>query len=143
MIYIQKKYITARFNIEGVHHFTEVDKALGLSMASPSRQDVGFLAYPHRHLFGFEVTMEVGHSNRDLEFIQVGRIIKDELLKRYPETRGACYFADRSCEMLAEEVLQIIEKKYPDYSGSTIVAVSEDGENAGTVIADIESNYSE
>ena len=82
---------------------------------------VEFLRSPHRHIFRFSVTVSVTHNDRDIEFI----LFKRELENLY---KGDTLQIDsKSCEMLAEELIEYIKKNYPGRNST--VEVSEDGEN--------------
>jgi len=79
------------------------------------------LGYAHRHIFHFNVAIEVFHDDRDIEFIQ---------FKRWLES---LYSSDilsldhRSCEMISDELAEKINVQYP---GREIkIIVSEDNEN--------------
>lgn len=109
-----KNSIFVRFQKEGIHCYP----AAG---TDPQLKDVSFLAYPHRHMFHFEVEIEVFHDDRDIEFI---------LFKRWLES----LFEDKvmeidyqSCEMLSDDLYELIKVKYP--GRDIFIEVSEDGEN--------------
>jgi hypothetical protein len=89
---------------------------------------VAFLADSHRHLFGVRVEMPVTHTDRDREFILLGREVKRYLLSRFGTGDGGaepCEFGARSCEAIAKELL--------DHFGAVSVEVDEDGENGARV----------
>ncbi len=110
--------IYATFQKEGIHRYPAAE-------TEPQLADVSFLAFPHRHIFYFRADIEVFHNDRDLEFI----LFKRELEGLYAETTLQIDF--KSCEMLAEDLIDYISKKYP---GRKIkVEVSEDGENGATL----------
>lgn len=76
----------------------------------------------HRHLFHVTVWVEQRHDNRDIEYLGFKRWLDGEL--RTGEL-GA-----RSCEMLADEIKDIVRRK----TGTRVrVEVSEDGENGALV----------
>jgi len=107
-------------------------------LATGDEYDVSFLGYPHRHMFHFKVYIEVFHDDRDIEFIQFKRwlenLYKDNTLQ----------LDYKSCEMMADELNGIIQQKYP--GRSTILEVSEDGENGCTILfpprAENKNNFS-
>jgi hypothetical protein len=108
------KYIFCKFQKEGIHRYPE-------ALTNPELEDVSFLGYPHRHMFWFEVYLEVNHLNRDVEFIQ---------FKRWLESlyqTNTLQLDYRSCEMIADDLAIAIKDKYP---GRKIkIIVSEDNEN--------------
>ncbi len=106
---IQDRKIFVKFTKEGIHRYP----------AAPA--GVEFLQHPHRHIFHFRVTVSVTHNDRDIEFI----LFKRELENLY--SGGTMEVDFKSCEMLAEELITYITKKYPGRSGE--VEVSEDDEN--------------
>lgn len=106
-----ERSIWVTFQKEGIHHYPD---------APPG---VEFLKHPHRHIFHFHVEVEVFHDDRDIEFI----LFKRELERQF-EGGQMDY---RSCEMLAENVINYVTLHYP---GRWVTAtVSEDGENGATV----------
>jgi len=105
--------IFVTFQKEGIHRYP----------AAPA--GVEFLQHPHRHIFHFRVTIDVFHNDRDIEFI----LFKRELEGLY--SAATLQVDYKSCEMLAEDLIDYISKKYP---GRKIgVEVSEDGENGATL----------
>jgi len=118
------KYIYVTFQKEGIHSYPE-------ALVNPELQDVKFLGYPHRHMFHFYVKIDVKHSNRDIEFIQ---------FKRWLESlyEGVLILNNKSCEMIAEDIINEIRNKY---DLSYIEAdVSEDKENGASVVYTKEAN---
>ena len=110
-------YVT--FQKEGIHKYPAAltDPAL----ATGDEYDVSFLGYPHRHMFGFKVSISVVHNDRDIEFIQFKRWLE----KLYSEKTLELDF--KSCEMIAEDLYAQINARYPGRAVS--IDVSEDGEN--------------
>jgi hypothetical protein len=119
----ETRMIWVKFQKEGIHCYPGADTNLGL--ATNDGYDVKFLAYPHRHIFHFQVWISVTHSDRDIEFIQFKRWLE----KLYLENTLELNF--KSCEMIAEDLHEKIIVKYPDRE--IWIEVSEDGEN-GTLI---------
>jgi hypothetical protein len=114
-----KRMIWVTFRKEGIHKYPAAleDPAL----ATGDEYDVSFLGYPHRHIFHFQVAIEVFHDDRDIEFIQFKRWME----KLYAEKTLQLDF--KSCEMMSDDLYVEIAKKYP---GRTVeIEVSEDGEN--------------
>jgi len=116
---VAKRHIKVSFQKEGIHKYPAAKKLKG----------VEFLQYPHRHMFHFYVTLEVHHDDRDVEFI----LFKRELENLFEE--GAMDIDYKSCEMLAEDLLDYIEINYP--KRGIKVEVYEDNENGGIVTNDL------
>lgn len=113
-----KRWIWVRFQKEGIHKYPA-------ALEDERLKDVSFLGHPHRHMFHFEVKVSVVHNDRDIEFI----LFKRELEKLYSsETLQLNY---KSCEMIAEDILNYLVEKYP--GRSYVVTVSEDNENGATL----------
>jgi hypothetical protein len=111
--------IFVRFQKEGIHKYPAA--ATDPHLATGDEYDVSFLATPHRHIFHFEVSIEVEHSDRAIEFIQFKRWLEN-LYKG-----GTLALDYKSCEMIAEDLYDVIATRYPD---RTIhIEVSEDNEN--------------
>lgn len=109
-----KSYIMVKHQYEGFHSYAG---------APP---EVKFLADTHRHLFKVDVTIEVGHDDREIEFMMVQRRLKTAFPDRSPQAELG------SCEQQAKRIIEFLRKLYGD--GRTyMVKVSEDGENAGLV----------
>lgn len=88
---------------------------------SEAEGDVYYLKYPHRHLFYVEAGARVDGVNREIEFITLQEKLKAYVKKTY-ENR----FTDKSCEMIAADILE----KFPELH---YVLVSEDNENGARV----------
>lgn len=86
----------------------------------PNLADVSYLGHPHRHLFKFRVSIEVFHEDRELEFHQ----FLNWLESLYDQ--GTLELNHKSCEMIGDELAQIILTQYP--GRALTVEVSEDGE---------------
>lgn len=120
-----KTSIWVTFNVVGFHKWPD----------APAK--AYYLRSLHRHVFYFKVTISVPHPDRALEF----HMFKDEVLNIVMENYSsldivedplyALVFDDRSCEIIAREVIDLIVSKYP--GREIIVDVSEDGENGGVV----------
>lgn len=87
-------------------------------------ESTAFLRESHRHVFHFEVTLEVKHDDREVEFFDLKRFVG--VLVHKPEL-----WKNMSCEQIAEMVIVHLNAKYHDRYAS--VDVSEDGENGATV----------
>ena len=116
--------IFVRFQKEGIHKYPAA--ATDPALATGDEYDVSFLATPHRHIFHFEVTIEVFHTNRDIEFIQFKRWLENQ----YSQNILALDY--KSCEMIADDLYEVIATRYPDRN--IIINVSEDNENGAAIV---------
>ena len=123
MLSVSKRQIWVTFQKEGIHLYPAAkdDPAL----ATGGWDDVSFLGVAHRHIFHFRVAIEVQHNDRDIEFIQFKRWLES----LYSD--GTLELNHRSCEMIAEELAQQINNKYPNRS--ITISVAEDNENGATL----------
>jgi hypothetical protein len=120
---INNRKIWVTFQKEGIHLYPAAidDPAL----ATGKWDDVSFLGYAHRHIFHFKVAIQVFHDDRDIEFIQFKRWLESLYNTNMLELNH------RSCEMIAEELAEQINQKYP---GRDIeITVAEDNENGATM----------
>lgn len=109
------KTIWVTFQREGIHCYPAAKDIPG----------VEFLANPHRHIFHFRVEISVKHDDREIEFI----LFKRQLQMQYDQ--GILQLDYKSCEMIAQDVIDFVDAKYP---GRYIcVTVSEDNENGATI----------
>jgi hypothetical protein len=110
-----KKFIEVTFRKAGVHCYPS-------AATEPCLEPVAYLANMHRHMFHFSVRIEVFHSDREIEFImlkaEIESLYKDDILQ----------LNNKSCEMIAEDLINVISNRYP--GRDIIVKVAEDGENA-------------
>jgi hypothetical protein len=113
--------IWVTFQKEGIHRYPAA--ATDPKLKTGDEYDVSFLAYPHRHIFHFRVSLEVFHDDRDVEFIQFKRWLE----KLYHSDQGLLSLDYKSCEMIAEDLYQQIHVRYPNRE--VWIDVSEDGEN--------------
>jgi hypothetical protein len=118
-----KRTIFVTFQKEGIHKYPAA--ATDPSLATGDEYDVSFLATPHRHIFHFNVSIEVFHNDRDIEFIQ----FKRWLLNLY--SMGTLELDYKSCEMLSDALYYQIAARYPNRD--IAITVSEDGENGATI----------
>lgn len=114
-----RSFIWVTFQKEGIHRYPAA--ATDPKLATGDWLDVSFLASPHRHIFHFRVEMEVFHDDRDVEFIQLKRILESW----YSEKTLSVDF--KSCEMIAKDLYDKIAVTWPDRA--IRIEVSEDGEN--------------
>ena len=117
------KMIWVTFRKEGMHRYPAA--ATDPNLATGDEYDVSFLANEHRHIFHFRVWLGVTHNDRDVEFIQFKRwlenLYKDAILS----------LDHKSCEMMSDDLYDIINKKYP--GREVWIEVSEDGENGSFI----------
>ena len=111
------KYIWVTFRREGIHCYPA-------AATDPKLADVSFLGSPHRHIFHFRISIQVFENDRDIEFIQ---------FKRWLESlySGTLELNNKSCEMIAEDLYEQINARYP--VRYVTIEVSEDGENGCTL----------
>ena len=119
------KMIWVTFRKEGIHKYPAA--LTDPNLATGDEYDESFLGYPHRHIFHFRVWINGLHNDRDIEFIQ----FKRWLISLY-NGQGAVLSLDyKSCEMMSDDLHDIISKKYP---GREIwIEISEDGENGSFI----------
>lgn len=116
------RMIWVTFQREGIHKYPAA--ATDPALATGDEYDVSFLGVPHRHIFHFNVGIEVYHNDRDIEFIQFKRWL-DKLYQ------GVLELNFKSCEMISDDLYEQIADRYP---GRNIkITVSEDGENGATI----------
>ena len=115
--------IFVRFQKEGIHKYPAA--ATDPHLATGDEYDVSFLATPHRHIFHFDVSIEVFHNDRDIEFIQFKRWLENQY------SQGILALDYKSCEMMADDLYEQIAIKYPDRT--ITIKVSEDNENGATI----------
>lgn len=107
-------FIKVKTQFEGFHRWDKAPK------------EVSFLRQTHRHLFYVTATIEVSHSNRDIEYFMCQRYI-NLLFKAMKKKLGV----KASCEQMASYIHSKLTKKY---RGRFIrVEVSEDQENGSIV----------
>lgn len=109
---MKNTYVIARFTFEGLHHWLDA-----------SRSTEGYLEHPHRHIFHVEVKKQVWHTDREVEFINFGRVIKAHCEREFGmQTAGCTTF---SCEHMASSLMDIFHL--------TSCKVFEDNENGAEV----------
>ena len=116
--------IFVKFQKEGIHCYPAA--ATDPALATGDEYDVSFLATPHRHIFHFEVTIEVFHNDRDIEFIQFKRWLENQY------SQGILALDYKSCEMISDDLYEVIATRYPDRN--IIIRVSEDDENGALIM---------
>ena len=111
----QKTSIYVTFQKEGIHKYPDAP------------EDVAFLRNSHRHIFHFNVEIEVFHDDRDIEFI----LFKRELETAYSDK--VLNLDYKSCEMIANDLLVYLRTAYP--KRDIVITVSEDNENGAILRA--------
>jgi hypothetical protein len=119
------KMIWVTFRKEGIHKYPAA--LTDPTLATGDEYDVSFLGYPHRHIFHFRVWLSVAHNDRDVEFIQFKRWLEG----LYSSTQGVLSLDYKSCEMMSDDLYDIINAKYPDRE--VWIEISEDGENGSFI----------
>lgn len=114
MLTVKRNRIWVTFQKEGIHKYPA-------AATEPNLADVSFLGFPHRHIFHFRVEIDVFHNDRDIEFIQFKRWLEGLF------DTGTLQLDYKSCEMIADDVADEINKRYPNRC--CIVSVAEDNEN--------------
>ena len=89
-------------------------------------EDVSYLSSRHRHLFKFKVSVSVTHNEREIEYHQFLNWLNDLY------DQSTLDASNKSCESLAEELINCVLNKYP--GRAVTVEVSEDGE-CGSVLS--------
>lgn len=110
------KLIVVRGQYEFVHRYADAP------------EEVMYLRNLHRHVFNYEVELEVYHDDRELEFIMVKHSIEDYLANRYSSWRN-----ETSCEQMAECIGLYLQTQY-GFERKLTVSVFEDNENGAKVI---------
>lgn len=95
-----RRWIKVQFQKEGIHRYPA-------ALTDPNLEDVKHLGYEHLHYFYFYVSVEVFHNDRDLEFQQFRRWCESQFKEQ------VINIDYKSCEMLAEELIELINDKYP------------------------------
>ncbi len=122
--------IFVRFQKEGIHKYPAA--ATDPALATGDEYDVSFLATPHRHIFHFDVAIEVFHNDRDIEFIQFKRWLENQY------SQGILALDYKSCEMISDDLYEVIATRYPDRS--IAIQVSEDNENGAHIVYNTTTN---
>ncbi len=125
--YVQSLYV---FQKEGIHKYPAA--ATDPNLATGDEYDVSFLATPHRHIFHFDVAIEVFHNDRDIEFIQFKRWLENQY------SQNILQLDYKSCEMISYDLYEVIATRYPDRS--VAIQVSEDNENGAHIVYNTTTN---
>jgi hypothetical protein len=119
------KMIWVTFRKEGIHKYPAA--LTDPNLATGNKYDVSFLGHPHRHIFHFRVWIGVHHNDRDIEFIQFKRWLEE----LYNGDQAVLQLDYKSCEMMSDDLYDMISKKYPNRE--VWIEVSEDGENGSFI----------
>jgi hypothetical protein len=110
-----KKEVFCSLSIDGIHRWDTCPI-----------EEVKFLRDDHRHMFGIKCYAVVNHNDRDIEFIELKHNVLEYLKEKYyDEAKRTHYFGSKSCEMIAEELIN-------EFNLSSC-EVNEDGENGSIV----------
>jgi hypothetical protein len=113
------RMIWVTFQREGIHCYPAA--ATDPKLKTGDEYDVSFLGNEHRHIFFFKVAIQVFHNDRDIEFIQFKRWLENQF------NTGILKLNHKSCEMIADDLYEVIATRY---SGRKIsISVAEDDEN--------------
>lgn len=126
-----KRMIWVTFRKEGIHRYPAAESEPALKTGD--EYDVSFLGYPHRHIFHFNVGIQVFHNDRDIEFIQFKRWLENLY------SQGTLALDYKSCEMLSDDLYEEIATRYPNRDIE--ITVSEDGENGATIYYNTSKPY--
>lgn len=118
-----KRMIFVTFQKEGIHMYPAA--ATDPALKTGDMYDVSFLGTPHRHIFHFNVAIEVFHNDRDIEFIQFKRWLENLY------AGGTLELNYKSCEMISDDLYEVIATRYPERNIE--ITVSEDNENGATI----------
>jgi hypothetical protein len=128
---LAKRMVYVTFQKEGIHKYPAA--ATDPMLATGDEYDVSFLGTPHRHIFHFNVAIEVFHNDRDIEFIQFKRWLEN-LYKG-----GTLELNYKSCEMISDDLYEQIASRYPERD--IHITVSEDNENGATIFYNRNTPY--
>ncbi len=117
-VYKRDRWVQCTFMKRGIHCYPEA--ATDPALATGDKYDVSYLAHPHAHDFWFSVKVEVFENDREIEFIQL-RLRLEDLYEQ-----GVLNCGRKSCETMAEELIEQIIKMYPDQDRRISVGVFED-----------------
>lgn len=106
-------HVIVRGQYEGVHQYPEAP------------EEVAYLRHPHRHLFHYEVEMEVFHDDREIEFILLKHEVDEFVQHHQWPTRV-------SCEQMATSIGQWIQMAH-GFNRYLSVSVFEDNENGAKI----------
>jgi len=126
-----KRMIYVTFQREGIHMYPMA--MLDPKLKTGDEYDVSFLAMPHRHIFHFNVGIQVFHNDRDIEFIQFKRWLENLYKSQTIDLNH------KSCEMISDDLYDIIAGRFP--GRDIVITVAEDGENGATIFYNTTKPY--
>lgn len=112
----KKSYIIVRGQFEFCHRYASAP------------QEVQYLRNLHRHMFHYEVELEVFHDDRELEFIMVKHDIDTYLMDH-----SVGWDEKTSCEQMAKYIGAWLQTKH-GFDRDLTVSIFEDNENGAKVI---------
>lgn len=93
------RYIFITSSFEGLHRYPDAP------------DDVAYLRNSHRHIFGLKIKVEVKHNDRELEFIRLQHKVNTYLDAKMDDNH-VWNLGRRSCEDVAQELLEFLRKEY-------------------------------
>jgi len=102
---------------------------------------LAFLRHLHRHLFFVMVSLEVGHSEREVEILQLKDWLECECIPSLGPSHNSLLglnLGAQSCETLAHRIAGTVLHRYGDDRVVT-VSVLEDNENGAQVVCPLEA----
>jgi hypothetical protein len=117
-LYQRQRWVQCTFMKRGIHAYPEA--GTNPLLATGDKYDVSYLAQPHAHDFWFSVKVEVFENDREIEFIQL-RLRLEDLYEA-----GVLQCGRKSCETMAEELIEHILSMYPGKPRRISVGVFED-----------------
>ena len=118
-----KTYLIIQFSFEGLHYWPDC----------PDDHSESYLKNKHRHVFTVQVKFPVQGLNRQVEFIQLKRMMLDRITKKFetndplPTSMAILDMGAMSCEMIAHWIME-------EFRDITYCRVLEDGENGAEVL---------
>ena len=88
-------------------------------------KEVAFLRNLHRHIFFVEISCEVTHDDRELEFFMVKKILDAFIREKVKKMDDK-----KSCEQMAQIIKSFLWERYQRYFS---VKILEDNENGAIV----------
>jgi hypothetical protein len=120
-------FAVVRFSMDGYHRWEEAPR------------ERKYLGSKHRHRFNIELSVEVEHANRDVEFHDLLSFSKAALLRSWGTRRWGLVedtvdFGTWSCERIAIWLADTIQARYG--KRACCVSVFEDGDVGAVVTRD-------
>lgn len=119
------KHVVVKTNFDGIHQWSQCPY-----------EEVSFLKNPHRHIFYVTLRVPVTNDDRQLEFFMLKRILDRDIIQSlYPMKNGIYQLGDKSCEMVATEIINKFRAVYKSLNLSYMTCeVFEDNENGADVV---------